>query len=180
MNNTTDSSVFHSSSINNINSYGYGIAFSIGIIVLILTISLISYFCTRTQILAVPTPTTATLNWTRHVPVDVNNFIEPQQYSSMGLDEATILSYPKLLYSEASKVKKTLLSDSTATCCTICLADYKGSDMLRVLPDCSHQFHLKCIDPWLRLHPTCPVCRTSPFPTPLSTPMAEVVPLARS
>ncbi|CAH2040846.1 unnamed protein product [Thlaspi arvense] len=65
--------------------------------------------------------------------------------------------------------------DSTATCCSICLADYKGSDTLRLLPDCGHLFHLKCVDPWLRLHPTCPVCRTSPVPTPMSTPLAEVV-----
>ncbi|KAL6336140.1 hypothetical protein AAG906_011022 [Vitis piasezkii] len=92
----------------------------------------------------------------------------------VGLDEATILSYPKMVYSEAKLQHK----DSTATCCSICLADYKGSDMLRLLPDCGHLFHLKCVDPWLRLHPTCPVCRTSPMPTPLSTPLAEVVPLA--
>ncbi|CAL0326700.1 unnamed protein product [Lupinus luteus] len=166
MNNTTDSSSFHS--YINLNSYGYGIAFSIGIILLILTISLTSYFCTRSQMLSLPSSTM------RHVPN--LHFLESQHsIVDVGLDEATILSYPKLLYSEA-KLKK--LSDSTATCCTICLSDYMGSDMIRVLPDCDHQFHLKCIDPWLRLHPTCPVCRTSPFPTPLSTPMAEVVPFA--
>ncbi|XP_019242177.1 PREDICTED: RING-H2 finger protein ATL70-like [Nicotiana attenuata] len=86
----------------------------------------------------------------------------------VGLDEETLLSYPKLLYLEAKVNHK----DSTATCCSICLADYKNSDMLRLLPDCGHLFHLKL---WLRLNPTCPVCRTSPLPTPQSTPLAEVV-----
>ncbi|XP_019261485.1 PREDICTED: RING-H2 finger protein ATL70-like [Nicotiana attenuata] len=89
----------------------------------------------------------------------------------VGLDEETLLSYPKLLYSEAKVNHK----DSTATCCSICLADYKNSDMLRLLPDCGHLFHLKCVDPWLRLNPTCPVCRTSPLPIPQTTPLAEVV-----
>ncbi|GFP89558.1 putative RING-H2 finger protein atl71, partial [Phtheirospermum japonicum] len=89
-------------------------------------------------------------------------------------DEVTLADYPKLLYSEAKVSHK----DSTAACCSICLADYKSCNMHSVLPECGHLFHLKCVDPWLRRHPTCPVCRTSPMPTPLSTPLAEVVPLA--
>ncbi|MCD7465391.1 hypothetical protein HAX54_001211 [Datura stramonium] len=99
----------------------------------------------------------------------------------MGIDEATLLSYPKLLYSEAkvnNNYNKEYSSSSTATCCTICLADYKDSDMLRLLQDCGHLFHLKCVDPWLMLNPSCPICRTSPLPTPQSTPLADVVPLA--
>ncbi|RDX76862.1 RING-H2 finger protein ATL70, partial [Mucuna pruriens] len=150
----------------NISGYSYGIGISIGILLLIVTITLTSYFCTRTRVSIAPHSrnrrNSRNVLETQHSVVDVS------------LDEATILSYPTLLYSQA-KLKK---SDSTATCCSICLADYKGTDVLRVLPDCGHQFHLKCIDPWLRLHPTCPVCRTSPIPTPLSTPLAQVVPLA--
>ncbi|KAK1287767.1 RING-H2 finger protein ATL70 [Acorus calamus] len=54
------------------------------------------------------------------------------------------------------------------------------SDLLRVLPDCGHLFHVKCVDSWLRSRPSCPICRRcSPLPSPLSTPLAEVVPLAR-
>ncbi|QCD98130.1 E3 ubiquitin-protein ligase [Vigna unguiculata] len=150
----------------NINGYSYGIGISIGILLLIITITLTSYFCTRTHVSFAPPSRNRRLT---------SNALEPHHsIVDVSLDEATILSYPTLLYSEA-KVQK---CDSTATCCSICLADYKDTDTLRMLPDCGHQFHLKCIDPWLRLHPTCPVCRTSPIPTPLSTPLAEVVPLA--
>ncbi|KAF7852119.1 hypothetical protein BT93_L0515 [Corymbia citriodora subsp. variegata] len=74
-----------------------------------------------------------------------------------GLSEAAILSYPKLLYSSA-KVRREKSSES---CCSICLADYGDSDMLRLLPECGHYFHLKCVDPWLKLHSSCPICRKS-------------------
>lgn len=155
----------------NIGGLGYGIGVSVGILLLITTITLASYFCARN--LRTSASSVFASNRMRRQPRPPPP--DPEQIVvDVGLDEATITGYPKLLYSEA-KLKKT---DSTASCCSVCLGDYKGTDMLRVLPDCGHLFHQKCIDPWLRLHPTCPVCRTSPLPTPLSTPLAEVVPLA--
>ncbi|KAG9445267.1 hypothetical protein H6P81_016607 [Aristolochia fimbriata] len=144
------------------NGFGYGIGVSVGILILITTITLASYYCTR------PHQTQPSLD----AQVPPNH--QPMPDVEAGLDEATLLRYPKLLYSKLKLQKK----DSTASCCSICLADYKDSDMLRLLPDCGHLFHLRCVDAWLRLHPTCPVCRTSPIPSPLPTPMAEVVPLA--
>lgn len=171
MNSTTSSGGFLGSE--NIGGFGYGIGVSVGILLLITTITLASYYCTRNQ-----TTTIEPMNRNRRRGA-------PQQPSAeevvveIGLDEETLRNYPKLLYSEAKSVKsKDLDSSSTASCCSICLADYKNSDTLRLLPDCGHLFHLKCVDPWLRLHPTCPVCRTSPLPSPISTPLAEVIPLA--
>ncbi|KAL0309284.1 UNVERIFIED_CONTAM: RING-H2 finger protein ATL68 [Sesamum radiatum] len=37
--------------------------------------------------------------------------------------------------------------------------------MLRMLPDCKHCFHVTCVDAWLKLNASCPVCRNSPLPT---------------
>lgn len=94
----------------------------------------------------------------------------------IGLDESALLSFPTLLYSQAKL--GAYGADSTAPCCSICLTDYRESDTLRFLPECGHLFHQKCVDPWLRLRPTCPNCRNSPLPSPLATPLAEVTPIA--
>ncbi|CAK9320215.1 unnamed protein product [Citrullus colocynthis] len=164
MNNATaDSGGFLSSS--NIGGFGYGIGVSLGLLILITTILLASYYCTRNGLSSSVIQRTANRS-----PPQAEEELEAVVVE-IGLDQETITSYPKLLYSEA-KLQK---NDSTASCCSICLADYKNSDVLRLLPDCGHLFHLKCVDPWLRLHPTCPVCRTSPIPTPLSTPLAEQI-----
>lgn len=45
--------------------------------------------------------------------------------------------------------------------CTVCLAEFRGEDTLRILPYCGHFFHVTCIDIWLQQHSTCPVCRIS-------------------
>ncbi|XP_010263056.1 PREDICTED: RING-H2 finger protein ATL70-like [Nelumbo nucifera] len=149
----------------NIGAFGYGIGISVGILLAITTITLASYFCTHNdQMPSSDQPQRRSAQRSGQHTVTIEE----------GVDAATLLSYPKLLYSQA----KLRSNDSTASCCSICLADYKNTDVLRLLPGCGHLFHLNCVDPWLRLRPTCPVCRTSPIPTPLSTPLAEVVPLA--
>ncbi|XP_018328289.1 RING finger protein 44-like [Agrilus planipennis] len=44
------------------------------------------------------------------------------------------------------------------TSCVVCMCDFEARQLLRVLP-CSHEFHAKCIDKWLRSNRTCPICR---------------------
>lgn len=36
------------------------------------------------------------------------------------------------------------------TSCVVCMCDFEARQVLRVLP-CSHEFHAKCIDKWLRV-----------------------------
>jgi hypothetical protein len=43
--------------------------------------------------------------------------------------------------------------------CAVCLCEFSPDDQLRLLPKCSHAFHLECIDTWLLSHSTCPLCR---------------------
>lgn len=49
------------------------------------------------------------------------------------------------------------LSAEDAECC-ICLSAYENDVELRELP-CSHHFHCTCIDKWLRINATCPLCK---------------------
>lgn len=49
--------------------------------------------------------------------------------------------------------------------CSVCLTEFEEDDDLRLLPKCSHAFHLPCIDTWLSSHKTCPLCR-APVMTP--------------
>ncbi|CAL5199387.1 unnamed protein product [Lathyrus oleraceus] len=43
--------------------------------------------------------------------------------------------------------------------CAVCLCEFELEDKLRLLPKCSHAFHMECIDTWLLSHSTCPLCR---------------------
>lgn len=44
--------------------------------------------------------------------------------------------------------------------CAVCLEQYNNNQCLRVLP-CLHEFHRDCVDPWLLLQQTCPLCKRS-------------------
>ncbi|KAI7829602.1 hypothetical protein BC939DRAFT_12639 [Gamsiella multidivaricata] len=45
-----------------------------------------------------------------------------------------------------------------STSCSICLCDYEDLEELRHLP-CDHYFHKECVDEWLKLKRTCPLCK---------------------
>lgn len=53
--------------------------------------------------------------------------------------------------------KERLLSAEDAECC-ICLSAYDDGAELQELP-CTHHFHCTCIDKWLRINATCPLCK---------------------
>ncbi|XP_037083591.1 E3 ubiquitin-protein ligase RNF115-like [Pollicipes pollicipes] len=48
--------------------------------------------------------------------------------------------------------------------CMVCFEDYTLNETVRQLP-CQHLYHSDCIVPWLELHGTCPVCRSSVDPS---------------
>ncbi|XP_057467010.1 RING-H2 finger protein ATL52-like [Actinidia eriantha] len=50
--------------------------------------------------------------------------------------------------------------------CAVCLCDFEEGEEVRTLPECTHYFHVPCIDMWLSSHTTCPICRTDAMPLP--------------
>lgn len=53
--------------------------------------------------------------------------------------------------------KERAISGEDAACC-ICLTKYVDDDDLRELP-CSHFFHTECVDKWLKINASCPLCK---------------------
>ncbi|OWM76042.1 RING-H2 finger protein ATL47-like isoform X1 [Punica granatum] len=71
-----------------------------------------------------------------------------------GLDQAFIDALPVFVYKEIVGLKEPFD-------CAVCLCEFSGQDKLRLLPVCSHAFHIDCIDTWLLSNSTCPLCRGS-------------------
>lgn len=88
--------------------------------------------------------------------------VNPQpQIVIHGLDQSVIESYPKVILGESKRLPK---ADDMN--CPICLGEYMAKEILRTIPNCGHCFHVDCIDEWLHLNASCPVCRNSPLKTP--------------
>ncbi|XP_076941442.1 E3 ubiquitin-protein ligase ATL15-like [Bidens hawaiensis] len=79
-----------------------------------------------------------------------------------GLDPAVIATFACFLYSSVKGIKLA----QTVLECAVCLNEFQDHETLRLLPKCSHVFHLDCIDTWLASHVTCPVCRADLVPRP--------------
>nr|XP_008373485.2 E3 ubiquitin-protein ligase At1g63170-like isoform X2 [Malus domestica] len=58
----------------------------------------------------------------------------------------------------AGTEKEREISGEDAVCC-ICLAKYADDDELRELP-CLHVFHVECVDKWLKINASCPLCKS--------------------
>ncbi|WOL13875.1 RING-H2 finger protein ATL13 [Canna indica] len=74
-----------------------------------------------------------------------------------GVDQSFIDTLPVFLY-------KAIIGLKDPFDCAVCLCEFEADDKLRLLPKCSHAFHLECIDTWLLSHSTCPLCRRSLLP----------------
>lgn len=160
---------------------GYGIAIAVSILVLISTIMLASYACVRIK----------SSGGARHRhPVnhndnhndndDVSGSERQGRPTVTGLPGPFVLVQAKkgVLYPEVVLGESKRLPKPNNGPCSICLSEYKPKQTVRCMPDCNHCFHVSCIDQWLKMSPTCPLCRNSPAPsaapTPAGTPLSEL------
>ncbi|CAH8391919.1 unnamed protein product [Eruca vesicaria subsp. sativa] len=57
------------------------------------------------------------------------------------------------------KFKKETHSKETGNECPVCLSVFADGEEIRQLSACKHAFHVSCIEPWLKDHLNCPICR---------------------
>ncbi|XP_004512518.1 RING-H2 finger protein ATL52-like [Cicer arietinum] len=81
---------------------------------------------------------------------------EPWHVTTNGLDENLIKSITIYKYKKYDGLVG--VRD-----CSICLNEFEDDESIRLLPKCSHAFHLPCIDTWLKSHSNCPLCRATIF-----------------
>ncbi|KAE8730814.1 putative hydrolase [Hibiscus syriacus] len=79
------------------------------------------------------------------------------------LDPAVINSLPIFQFKQTTGLGE-IYHNGKSTECSVCLTMLEEEDMARVLPNCRHIFHAECIDKWLSLHSTCPLCRVEAEP----------------
>ncbi|KAF0924815.1 hypothetical protein E2562_014921 [Oryza meyeriana var. granulata] len=94
-------------------------------------------------------------------------------WSGGGLDSAAIARLPCFVLSRRSGGS----GGAAAAECAVCLGAVEEGETVRALPCCPHAFHARCVDAWLRLRPTCPLCRAAvPVPVKLTASRARHVP----
>ncbi|KAL9666286.1 hypothetical protein QQ045_000614 [Rhodiola kirilowii] len=77
----------------------------------------------------------------------------PSDFPTRGMSLSDLHHLPRFRFGEGSQL------DSGSEC-VICLDKLRHGDLFRILPGCSHPFHLDCIDTWLVKAAACPICRT--------------------
>lgn len=88
-------------------------------------------------------------------------------FRSQGLDESVIRAIPIFQFKRVVAGGGYNDKENTHEC-AVCLNEFQEDEKLRILPNCSHAFHIDCIDTWLQSNANCPLCRssisnTSPF-----------------
>lgn len=79
--------------------------------------------------------------------------LEQPEHQASGLEPVLVAAIPTMKFNQEA------FSSIEDTQCSICLGEYQEKEVLRIMPKCGHNFHLSCIDVWLRKQSTCPVCR---------------------
>uniref|UniRef100_A0A7C8ZD80 RING-type domain-containing protein n=1 Tax=Opuntia streptacantha TaxID=393608 RepID=A0A7C8ZD80_OPUST len=91
----------------------------------------------------------------RHVDFSTIALGRPAPPPPPGLNKKTLQLLP------TTKYVCGLGSSDKQTDCAICLSEFADGDLMRILPQCGHIFHVICIDTWLMSHSSCPSCRQS-------------------
>jgi hypothetical protein len=94
-----------------------------------------------------------------HIELNYNNYnnnndLNENNYFKSCKEINDILGHP-------IKIKKndSILNEK----CLVCMDNYKVYELKRLLPNCKHCFHKKCVDKWFKKNASCPICRDKLF-----------------
>lgn len=104
-----------------------------------------------------PSSSNSTSNRQHHNEISTSDALQRQlqqlfHLHDSGLDQAFIDALPVFQFKE-------IVGLNEPFDCAVCLCEFTEKDKLRLLPMCSHAFHISCIDTWLLSNSTCPLCR---------------------
>ncbi|GLJ37775.1 hypothetical protein SUGI_0767810 [Cryptomeria japonica] len=122
------------------NGFGYELCIAMGLVMLMLVLLVAFLRCTKE-------PPNA------HATTIRDNGEESSSRED-GL-EAVRDSHSTIVYDS----KHAALAQLEDRSCSICLDDYRDWEILRILMDCKHVYHVDCIDAWLMRSASCPICR---------------------
>ncbi|KAM3204214.1 hypothetical protein P3L10_027623 [Capsicum annuum] len=138
---------------NNINTkFMFNALISISLVVFLVTIIRLYIKCLFRHRQAQGQATSYTTRSPRISNMMSESQVEPPK---QGLDPFIMTSLPKFLYKK---------SEQDTIECSICLSTIEDGELVRILPNCKHSFHVECIDKWFDCHSTCPVCRAEAKP----------------
>ena len=87
--------------------------------------------------------------------------ITPPCGSSSAAAAESVAKTSEKLNSSSSSGKGGAPVTSAIEDCSVCGDNMSSAGKVKQLPHCLHRFHPGCIDTWLRISPTCPVCRVA-------------------
>jgi hypothetical protein len=91
--------------------------------------------------------------------VTITHPINPQEPPPLAAAEMVSTSSTRTTYSSNSAGKNKVAAAAAPTC-AICISSCNEGDILKILPNCHHIFHIDCISQWLTEHSNlCPLCR---------------------
>ncbi|KAE8676555.1 putative RING zinc finger protein [Hibiscus syriacus] len=73
--------------------------------------------------------------------------------ATAGVEKNALKAFPTVKYTSELKLPGLDLA------CVICLSEFVAGEHVRILPQCNHGYHVRCIDKWLSWHSSCPTCR---------------------
>ncbi|KAF8412505.1 hypothetical protein HHK36_000472 [Tetracentron sinense] len=86
-----------------------------------------------------------------------DNYVETVSSRRVSPEDQTLFdSLPLFSFNSVTGPHTSSIAD-----CAVCLSKFDPHDQLRLLPVCCHAFHAQCIDKWLTLNYTCPLCRST-------------------